>query len=522
MRLMLLAAGLSCAISSLPGLGFAQDRVLRLITPGQPESFDPQHRHWTGDRILGTILLEGLTRDDADGNPAPGAAASWDISPDGLHYTFYLRPGATFSDGHPVTADSFVYAARRWVDPKTASEATSAIEPVLHASDCIAGKLPPEAVGVEAVNPLTLAVTLERPDPFFLTIATQFVPLEREVVEQWGRAWTQPEHMISNGPFTLTEFVLHGNIGFTKNPHYWNAAKIKLDRVTFISVDNSRTTQRLFQAGEVDAIGLSSEEFKNGGQLPGTQLKVQPIYRVFYLFFNLRSGPVAESRSLRRALALSLDQDTLTTKIMKRLDEPAYAMVPNVYPNYPHPKEDFAARTMPERIEEARKLYAGAGYGPDHPLEVKAVLYDQKFCAAIQEMWRAALGVHTECDVQDDHGEEEAYKTGQFTVGDNGDGGMAPDPYIILKDFRGAPLGAENSGHYMSSAYDALLTAAQNSPDLKARAERLAEAERLLIDDQAVVPLNFGNVAFAVAARIHGYRALASRGLFIDDVTIDP
>lgn len=521
MRSALLKAGYFCALCLLTSPGFAQERVLRLVNPS-PESLDPAHRHFVADRVLGGLLLEGLTREDGDGKPVPGAAAAWEVSADGLHYTFHLRPDARFSDGHPVTAESFVYAARRWVDPKTASEATSAIDPVLHARDCIGGKLPPEAIGVAATDPLTLAVTLERPNPFFPALAGQLVPMEQEVVERWGRAWIQPEHMVSNGPFMLSEFVLHGTIAFAKNQHYWNAAKIQIDRVIFVSVENSRTAQRMFQAGEVDTIGLSSEDFKNGGPLLGAQLRLQPIYRTFYLFFNMRSGPLAESRPLRRALALSLDQATLFTKVMKKVDEPAFAMVPGVYPNYRHPREDFADRSMPERIEEARRLYAAAGYGPDHPLELKAVLYDPKFCTAIQEMWRVALGARMTCDVQDDHGEEEAYRTGQFDLGDNGDGGPVPDPGKILGDFRGEPLGEENTGHYKSPAYDALLTAAQTTADTEARAAKLAEAERILLDDQPVIPLVFSNAAYAVSPRVHGYRALASRALFLDDTTVDP
>jgi oligopeptide transport system substrate-binding protein len=516
------AMGLACALSLLSGAGLAAPRELHLANPDEPESMDPAHRHLAADRVLGTILLEGLTREDGDGNIVPGGAVSWEVSADGLHYTFHLRPDARFSDGHPVTAANFVYAARRWVDPKTASEATAAIEPVLHARDCIGGNLSPDAVGVAASDPLTLTVALERPNPFFPALAGQLVPLEPEVVERWGRAWTLPEHMVSNGPFTLAEFVLHGTIVFVKNPQYWNAAKIQLDRVTFASVDNTRTAQRMFQAGEVDAISLSSEAFKAGGPLPGAQLKLQPIYRIAYLFFNMRSGPLAEKRGLRRALALSLDQATLYGKILKSVSEPAFAMVPAIYPNYAHPREDFADRPMTERISEARRLYAEAGYGPDHPLAVKAVLGERKFCAAVQEMWRAALGIATECDVEDDHGAEEAYKTGQFDLGDNGDGGPVPDPYKILSDFRGDPVGAENAGRYHSAAYDALLTAAETATDLETRADKLALAERLLLDDQSMIPLSFSNSAYAISPRVHGYKMLASRVLYLDDTTVDP
>jgi oligopeptide transport system substrate-binding protein len=522
MRLMLLAS-LFCSLSLQPCMASAQERVLRLLTPGQPESMDPAHRHFAADRVLGTILLEGLTREDGDGNTVPGGAAAWEVSADGLQYIFHLRPTAKFSDGHPVTAENFVYAARRWVDPKTASEATSAIAPVLHARDCLGGKLPPEAIGVAATDPLTLAVTLEHPNPFFPALAGQLVPMEQEVVERWGRAWTLPEHMVSNGPYTPAAFVLHGDISFVKNPYYWNAAQIRIDRVNFVSVDDARTAQRMFQAGEVDTIGLSSKDFQSsGGPVPGAQLKLQPINRIFYLFFNMRSGPLAEKPSLRRALALAVDQDALVNKVEKAVDRPAFAMVPAIYPNYPHPREDFADRSMADRIDEARRLYAEAGFGPDHPLTVKAVLGDRRFCGAIQDMWRTALGFLAECDVSNDHGAEEAYRTGQFDVGDNGDGGPVPDPYKILSDFRGQPVGEENTGHYNSPVYDALLSAAQDASDTKSRSEKLAEAERILLNDQAFIPLSFSTVAYAISPRVHGYRLLASRALFLDDTTVDP
>lgn len=516
------AACLVWSVCLLAGGASAQERVLRLLNPGAPESFDPAHRHFAADRVLGTALLEGLTREDGDGNIVPGGATAWEVSADGLHYIFHLRPNAKFSDGHAVTAEDFVYAARRWVDPKTASEATSAIVPVLHARECLGGKLPPDAIGIVATDPLTLAVTLEHPNPFFPALAGQLVPMEQAVVERWGREWTLPEHMVSNGPYTLAAFVLHGDISFVKNPYYWNAEKIRLSRVDFISVDMSRTAQRMFQAGEVDAIALSSVDFKSGGPVPGSQLKLQPINRIYYLFFNMRNGPLAENPSLRRALALAVDQDALVNKVQKAVDQPAFAMVPAIYPNYSHPREDFADRSMADRIEEARRLYAEAGFGPDHPLLLKAVLGDRQTCGAIQDMWRTALGFLAECEVLSDHGAEEAYRTGQFDVGGNGDGGPVPDPYKILSDFRGQPVGEENTGHYNSPTFDALLSAAQDAPDAKSRSEKLAEAERILLNDQALIPLSFSSVAYAISPHVHGYRLLASRALYLDDTTVDP
>jgi len=516
----LFLAGLAVSVTGAAATG---EHVLRLRMPGQSETLDPHLRHVVADRVLDTMMLDGLTREDATGAPVPAAAVSWEISPDGRRYTFHLRQGARFSDNHPVTSGDFLYALRRLVDPKTAAGGTDAILPVLHARDCLAGKMAPEALGVSAPDPMTLVIELEHADVFFSTWAAQLVPLEKEVLDRWGREWVQPGHMVSNGPFVLAEYIPHGNIKFVRNPTYWNAAKIRLEEVDFLAVDNARTAQRMFQAGEMDIVSLSSEDVRDGKLAPNAQVHTAPLNRTSYLFFNMRQGPLAESQPLRRALALTLDQP-LIIKIQQTLDDPAFAMIPPQFPNYPHPREDFADRSMQDRLAQARTLYAQAGYNANHPLEFKFTYWDGKTCAALQEMWRAALGAKVNCEIfPDDNGLFAAYRTGQFELGGKSESSAAPDARNLLDNIRHAPPNpTENEGDYSNPRFNDLLDQANGIADPTVHGAKVAEAEQVLLADQAIIPLSFTRVAYATSPNVTGYQQLPSRSLFVDSVDIAP
>ena len=500
----------------------AAERVLRLIAPSEVETLDPHLRTWAAERIVTTMMLDGLTREDADGDPAPAGATAWDISADGRKYVFHLRPGAQFSDGRPITADDFLYAFRRYVDPKTGSQSTSAIESVLHARDCLSGKLPPDALGVAASDDLTLVVTLSHPSPFFLNWATLLVPLERQVVERWGSAWTEPGRMVSNGPFVLADFHRGGTIELVRNPRYWNAGAIQLDRIKLIVPANHHAAQEMFAAGDIDEINLTDEEAKDQAAALGDRLKMQPLNRIAYYFFNMSVGPLAEQQSLRRALALSFDPAAMARKLATQTAEPANSLIPRSFPAYAHPRLDFASRPMKDRLAEARRIYADAHYGPTHPLALNLIDGIGKRCQVAADLWRAALGAEIHCIViEDDSARLEAYRRGAFDMGLMIENAAAPDPLELLESFQSTPLNPGNAGHYRNAAFDDLLRQADGSTDFLARAEKLARAERILFDDLPAIPISYGRVAYLVSPRIKGFRVLPSRSLYVDGVTIE-
>ena len=500
----------------------AAERVLRLIAPSEVETLDPHLRTWAAERTVTTMMLDGLTREDANGDPAPAGAATWDISADGRKYVFHLRPGAEFSDGRPITAEDFVYAFRRYVDPKTGSQSTGAIESVLHAHDCLSGKLPPEALGVAAADDQTLVVTLSHPSPFFLNWATLLVPLERQVIERWGIAWTEPGHMVSNGPFVLADFHRGGTIELAKNPRYWTAGNIQLDRIKLIVPPNHHAAQEMFAAGESDELNLTDEEVRAQAAALGDRLKMQPLNRIVYYFFNLSSGPLAEQHSLRRALALSFEPEVLARRLATQTAEPASSLIPRSFPAYAHPRLDFAGRPIADRLAEARRIYAEAHYGPQRPLTLVLIDSNAKRCQIAADLWRVALGAKIECTtIEDDSARFQAYRRGAFDMGLMIENAAAPDPLELLESFQGTPLNPGNAGHYQNPAFDDLLRQADGSADFLARAEKLARAERVLFDDLPAIPISYGRVAYVVSPRIRGFRVLPSRSLFVDGVTIE-
>ncbi|HEV2675964.1 MAG TPA: peptide ABC transporter substrate-binding protein [Aliidongia sp.] len=500
----------------------ADERVLRLIAPSEVETLDPHLRTWAAERIVTTMMLDGLTREDVNGDPAPAGAKSWDISADGRQYTFHLRPDVRFSDGRPVTADDFVYAFRRHVDPKTGSQSTSAVESIQHARDCLSGKLPPDALGVTAVDDQTLVVMLSHPSPFFLNWATLLIPLEHEDIARWGAGWTEPGHMASNGPFVLAAFHRGGTIELVRNPTYWNAANIRLDRIKLIVAPGHSAARQMFAAGEIDAINLTDDEVKAERATLGDQMKMQPLNRIAYYFFNMTTGPLAEQQGLRRALALSFETEAVARKLAMQTGEPANSLIPRSFPAYAHPRLDFASHPMADRLAEARRLYGEAHYGPQRPLTVNLVEGSSKRCQVVADLWRANLGPDIHCTIiEDDAARLAAYRRGEFDMGLMVENAAAPDPLELLESFQSSSPNPGNAGHYQNATFDDLLRQADGSADFLSRAEKLARAERMLLDDLPAIPIAYGRIAYIVSPRIKGFRVLPSRSLFVDGVTIE-
>jgi oligopeptide transport system substrate-binding protein len=523
MRLRKSGLGLAALLMAVwCGSAAAAEHVLRLGTPFEIVTLDPHLHTLAAERVVTTMMLDGLLREDATGEPMPAGAESWDISSDGRRYVFHLRPTAKFSDGRPVTADDYVYAFRRYVDPKTHSRSTGAIESILHARDCLTGKLPPDALGVTATDRLTLTVVLSHPSPFFLHWSPLLVPLERDVIERWGDQWTAPGHMVSNGPFTLAGLHPGGAVELVKNPSYWNEAAIRLDRIELIPLHDRDQELAEFQAGRLDAVILAEDQIADQADRFTGQIKTQPVNRIAYYFFNLAKAPFTDQKGLRRALSLSLETETVARRLGSSTEEPANSFIPRNFSAYAHPRLDFAARPMAARLLEARRLYGEAHYGPEHPLSFNLVEGSQRRCQIVADMWKTALGAEVTCTIIENPQERfAAYRRGDFDVGLMIIAAAAPDPLELLESFQSLPFNPGSFGGYRSIKFDDLLLDAANSSDFLSRAEKLAQAERVLLDDLPAMPLAYSRVAYMVGPRVRGFRMLPSGSMFVDDVTFD-
>jgi oligopeptide transport system substrate-binding protein len=463
----------------------------------EPTSLDPAHIDGTWEANIVGQLLQGLTRVDEHGQPVPGIASSWETSADGLTWTFHLRD-AQWSDGAPVTGDDFVYAVRRELDPKTASYSAFILFPVLKNAQLInQGQAPPTAAGIEAPDPHTVVLHLAHPWPTLPLFAAGRVlwPVPRHVVERWGDAWTRPGHYVSDGPYMLVSWRLGDAVVVRKNPRFWDADAICYAEVDFSPSSDAVSNERLVAAGDLDVTTSlqSSRVLFLRASLLRDYLRVAPVWGVYYLPFNLHDPALRDVR-VRQALAMSIDRDFLTRKLLRAGQQPAYTLVPTGIPGYPDgPRVYWASWSLEQRQAEARRLLAAAGYGPGHPLSLTVIQFNTAdpalYMPSIQADWRT-IGVDASLRQEDVQVAYQDLETHAFQVGVAG--WVAPEPYDYL-DLSRADTGGQNFGGYANPAYDAELDAAMSSPDPTVRTAHMQKAEAMLLADMPFAPLYYAS-----------------------------
>src|SRR6266542_2143197 len=246
---------LVAAALALSCLGASAESVWNRGNSADPESLDPHKTSTVYEAHILRDLFEGLVMQDAKSNLIPGAAESWTISPDGKVYTFKLRADAVWSNGEPVTSDDFVYSFRRLQNPETAAEYASMLYVVKNGEAVNKGKAKPEELGVKAIDPKTLEITLDEPTPYFLEMLTHQAtyPVNHASIDKLGADWIKPGKLVSNGAFTLAEFVPNDHIKIVKNPKFHDAASVKLDVVNYFPTEDRSTAMKRYEAGEIDS-----------------------------------------------------------------------------------------------------------------------------------------------------------------------------------------------------------------------------------------------------------------------------
>jgi oligopeptide transport system substrate-binding protein len=491
---------LAASAASLVGCGrdagspAAQTVLLRGNGP-DPDSLDPHKaRSWEAMVVL-RDLFECLTRLDANAATVPAAAESWTVSEDGLVYVFRLRANLKWSNGERVVADDFVAGMRRLVDPATASQYAQVVDVVLNASDIVAGKKPPTELGVVADGAHTLTITLATPAPYLpgLLAHPSTAPLHRPSLEKLGERFARAGEQVSNGAFVLAEWMQGSYIRATRNPHYWNAAAVKLEAVKYAQIADENAELRAYRAGELHCTAVVPRgQFDFIRENLAAELHISPQLSIYYFGFNL-DRPLFQDPKLRRALSLVIDRERLADSVLRVGELPAHSWVPPGVYNYSAQTFDYATRPMPERIEEARALLAGAGYTREKPLKFE-LRYNtgevhSKIAVAVASMWKEALGVDASLAavefrslMQDvDRRDVDVFRLSW--IGDYN------DPYTFLQYLK-SDFGI-NLPRYKSARYDALLDEAARQVDVAKRRDFLEQAERAMLADHPLIPLYF-------------------------------
>jgi oligopeptide transport system substrate-binding protein len=470
--------------------------VLRRGLGGQPGSLDPQRAEDAFSYDVLRDLYEGLTTSSPSGEVIPAAAASWQIDEAGKRYLFSLRPEARWSNGDPLTAEHFEAAFRRALTPATASGAADLLRAIESAPEILTGELPPERLGVRALDAHLLEIRLSRPVPYFPDVLTNTVasPVHESSLAGSG-GFSKPDATVTNGPYLLAALTPGANMRLVRNPYYWDTKSVAFDEIRYEIVPDENAEFTRFRAGELDVTNTVPEQrFEQLAADPDSGLQYEPTLATFYLTFNTSRGPLQDKKELREALSLAIDRDAITTSVTRAGQFPAYSLVPNGVWNYTPPQYEWRSESLPDRIARARSLYAAAGYSAAHPLRLR-LLYNenelvQRVCIAIAAMWQEALGVKVNLVQMEFKGYLAARADpAQWDVVRVGWTADYNDASTFLDTMtRDSP---QNFGRWFDPRFTALLASAAVETDPELRLSSLQQAEALVLEEYALLPVYF-------------------------------
>ncbi|QXM06512.1 peptide ABC transporter substrate-binding protein [Crassaminicella indica] len=475
--------------------------VLRWNLRSEPKTIDPQLNSASdGGHVINNIF-EGLMR-EIDGKLISGMAESYDVSDDGLTYTFHLRD-AKWSDGKPVRAQDFEYAWKRALDPNLVPEPSEYAFQLFYikgAQDAYEGKGSLDDVSIKCKDDKTLEVTLSAPTPYFLDLTTfyTYMPVRKDMVEKDPEGWARnPELAVSNGPFSLENYIMGDRIILKKNKYYWNADKVKLDKIKAMMIVEESTALTAYEAGELDVIDQIPVQEIPRLKKEDPTFMIWPEVGTYYYIFNVNAKPVDDIR-VRRALTLAIDRKTICEEIAKGGELPATGFTPPGLldaegKEFQKVAGDYGIDPNDAKVEEAKKLLAEAGYPDGKGFPEVTVIYNtlekhKAIAEAIQEMWRQNLGIEVKLQNQEWAVFQDARHHGNFQIARAGWLGDYADPMTMLDLW--LSYSGNNDCQWNNPEYDKLIEKSKLLTG-KERFELLYKAQALMMDTNIVMPIYY-------------------------------
>jgi oligopeptide transport system substrate-binding protein len=521
-----------------------KEQVIKVNIGTDPQTLNPLVSTGVPEANVETQLFAGLMRLNKDGKSEPDlAAAAPTVSADGLTYTFKLRDGIKWSNGDPITADDFVWSWKKALDPRTASEYAYQLyyvkggeklntipmnqvgadgkevkgadgKAVPRPDKDIAADVEKAAaeVGVKALDAKTLEVKLEAPTPYFdkLVAFHTLYPVHRKSYEAAPDDWFRKNDMVTSGPFKMVSWTPKDKIVLEKNPNFWDAANVKLDKVEYYLIDQESTSTTMYESGQLDIIesGVSNTELDRLKKEKPDELKILPDLGTYYYRFNVTKAPM-NNADVRKALTLAIDRKLIVENITKAGQIPATAFVPgglaDVTGDYRKNGGDFY---KDNDVATAKQLLAKAGYPDGKGFPKLTIMYNtseahKTIAQAIQEMWKKNLGI----DVELDQAEWQVYLDRQskldYQVSRAGWIGDYADPMTFMDMF--VTGGGNNQTGWSNKDYDAAIALAKSSGDQKVRMENMHKAEKILMDEMPVMPIYFYVRVRLVSTRVQDW-----------------
>ncbi|SMO82978.1 peptide ABC transporter substrate-binding protein [Melghirimyces algeriensis] len=466
-------------------------QVLNITETGEPPGLDSAV---TTDQISFDILnnvTEGLYRVDKNNQPQPAIAKDVEISKDKKTYTFKLRD-AKWSDGKPVKAQDFEYAWKRALDPKSKSQYAYILYPIKGAEEYNTDKGDKKDVGVKALDDKTLEVKLNDPIPYFLTLTTfaTYRPQREDIVEKHGKEYAQdPDKMVYNGPFVMSEWKHKKSFQLKKNDKYWDKDAVKLDEINANIVKETSTEVNLYNTKKADVINVNGEfvdKYKDSKEL----VKV-PEASNFYFQFNTKEK-VFSNEKIRKAFSLAIERKTITEKVTKD-GVPAQGIVPITLDVNGKNYREQAGNMIEEDEEKAKKLLEEGleELDMDKMPSIELLGYDRENAKKTQEYMKErlknVLGVNVEIKIVPFKQKLDLENAGDFQLSFAGWGADYNDPMTFLELWvTGNPY---NRGDWSNKEYDKLIKKSQTNADYEERAKDLIKAEKIAMDEAALAPL---------------------------------
>lgn len=476
----------------------ASSKELNLVVASEPPSLHPQLATDSTSSAVLINVFEGLTRLDADGKTTPAIAEKWDVSEDGLTYTFNLRD-AKWTNGDPVVAGDFVYAWKWALNPENLSEYASVFYPIKGAEAYNLGEGSADDVAIKAEDDKTLVVTLANPTAYFLELTAfkTYLPVNQKVVEGNDEWYTDAgENYVTNGPFTLNDWKHNDSLVLKKNADYWDAANVALETVNIGMVENESTAVTMFKKGEIDYLGSPYQTVALDaidGFKADKSLQIADYAAIYWYKFNTKDK-VTGNANIRKALTLAIDRQGLIDNITKGEQKPALGMVPSAISGF----EEDRGYYKDNDIEGAKAaLEAGMKeLGITDPSQIKInVSFNTSEAHAaiaqyIQEGWSKNLGITVGLDNSEWQVYLEKLNVLDYQVGRMGWIADYNDAYTFLEMYDTAENGNNDTG-WENAQYKDLLKQSVAEIDPAKRLEHLKQAEAIAMTELPIAPIYY-------------------------------
>ena len=540
-KLMALLLAATFALGTLAGCGGDKDNATVETSKGSPElvtwnlkaepkTLDPTLNQAVDSGQVINHTFEGLYAERLGGKLVPGVAKDHEKinNEDGtVTYVFNLRDNALWSDGKQVTANDFVFSWRRAVDPATAASYSYIMAPIVNATEISAGEKAPEELAVEAVDDLTLKVTLVTETPFFLELTAfpTFMPLREDVVDNDGIWARDPERCISNGPYVLSNYTLGDHLELTKSETYWNKDAIKVNNLKGLMIGESNTTLAAFRDGKLDL-----SEGAPTGEIPqliaSGELQILPyLGTYFYVINSTTDNEALKNPLVRQAINLAIDRQAICDNVVRGGQVPATGFVcPGIKDSE---GKDFRAEagnyylSPNANIEKAKELLKEAGYENGEGIGEIEIAYNtddnhKAIAEAVMEMLKQ-VGIKVKLDNQEWQVFQQNRNTLSYPdIARHGWIGDYHEAQTFLDMYTSGNINGANG--YSSAEYDALIAKALAS-DGKERDDAFYAAEEILVNDAFIIPIYFYTTPLLVNENLDNWSFSELGKIWLGEVT---